>query len=640
MGGQESLGAVLRQLREAAGLSQEELAERAGLSSHAVSALERGTRTRPYPHTLRALSDALDASEEQRARLIGAVRPRTRAGAPPGDAATARGRELPVPPTPLVGRDEEVARIGRLVREHRLVTLTGTGGVGKTRLALAVAAAQRDRYVDGVVFVELAPLLDHEAVLPAIGDAVEAVVVPGGDLVADIAGRLRDQQLLLVLDNLEHLLRGGARRRRADRGRAGPDRAGHQPGAAARARRDRARRRAAAAPVGGGRGRRLARRPPAAGPRRRRAPGLGDRPRTTPRTWPRSAPAWRASRSPSSWRPLARGCSTRRPCSPVSTRPCSRGRATCPPGSARCGPPSTGATVSSARPSRRCCGCSAVFVGGFRLDDLEEVAARAGTVEPSRVLPLLEALTAQSLVVPVPGGAAAVPAAGAGRAVRPRPARGGRRVGPGRRGARRALRGARGGDRAALPRRRAGGRARAGRPRAPQPDRGRGAAAGRGRPGHAGPAGLGVVDVLVAARPPRARTPPGRERAAPRPARRRPGPGRARRRHHDLRHGRRRARPGLVDRRGGARGRRPGHRGQRRGGGRSRRAGDGRPGPRPRVTSPRRWTSPPAAARTPSGPRRSRTSGRGPSRCWSATRTRPCGASSGASLRPAAAGTG
>ena len=56
---QQSFGARLRGLREEAGLSQEELAERAGVSSHAVSALERGTRTRPYPHTVRALADAL-----------------------------------------------------------------------------------------------------------------------------------------------------------------------------------------------------------------------------------------------------------------------------------------------------------------------------------------------------------------------------------------------------------------------------------------------------------------------------------------------------------------------------------------------------------------------------------------------------
>ena len=65
-----SLATTLRALREAAGLSQEELAERAGLSSHAISALERGTRTRPYPHTVRALCDALDADADARAALI------------------------------------------------------------------------------------------------------------------------------------------------------------------------------------------------------------------------------------------------------------------------------------------------------------------------------------------------------------------------------------------------------------------------------------------------------------------------------------------------------------------------------------------------------------------------------------------
>ena len=73
-----SLAAVLRGLREDAGLSQEELARRAGLSAHAVSALERGTRTRPYPHTLRSLSEALALSEADRARLIAAVPPRAR----------------------------------------------------------------------------------------------------------------------------------------------------------------------------------------------------------------------------------------------------------------------------------------------------------------------------------------------------------------------------------------------------------------------------------------------------------------------------------------------------------------------------------------------------------------------------------
>ena len=175
---QGSFAGRLRQLRESAGLSQEELAERAGLSSHAISALERGTRTRPYPHTVRALADALGASEGDRTALIASVPARGSASRPAGDAVAGRGRDLPVPSTPLLGRDAEVARIGDLVREHRLVTLTGTGGVGKTRLALAVAADLRDRFADGVAYVELAPLLDPAAVLPAIADAVDAAPRP------------------------------------------------------------------------------------------------------------------------------------------------------------------------------------------------------------------------------------------------------------------------------------------------------------------------------------------------------------------------------------------------------------------------------------------------------------------------------
>lgn len=202
-----SLGAVLRGLREAAGLSQEELAERSGLSSHAVSALERGTRTRPYPHTVRCLADALGASDEERAALIAAVPARGRAVRPTvvGPVpAGATGRELPVPVTALLGRDEEVARIADLVRSRRLVTLTGTGGVGKTRLAVAVAETLRDRYADGVVFVSLASLRDAAVVLPAIAEALDAA--DHADPARAAIAALRDRQILLVLDNLEHLL--------------------------------------------------------------------------------------------------------------------------------------------------------------------------------------------------------------------------------------------------------------------------------------------------------------------------------------------------------------------------------------------------------------------------------------------------
>jgi predicted ATPase/DNA-binding XRE family transcriptional regulator len=204
---EQGFGSLLRALREAAGLSQEELAARAGLSSHAVSALERGARTRPYPHTIRSLADALDADDADRAALIAAVPARRRTAAGPGDAAASpRSQDLPEPATALLGRDAEAARVSDLLRASRLVTLTGTGGVGKTRLALAVAKALRVRFADGVCFVELAPLLDPEAVLPAVADAIDAGPAVDGDHATAIADRLRDRQLLLVLDNFEHVL--------------------------------------------------------------------------------------------------------------------------------------------------------------------------------------------------------------------------------------------------------------------------------------------------------------------------------------------------------------------------------------------------------------------------------------------------
>jgi len=205
--GDGTLGTVLRRLREDAGLSQEELAARAGLSPHAISALERGTRTRPYPHTLRSLADALDLDGTQRAALLAAVPPRpSRAPArPPGDD-TPGPRELPVPTSPLIGRDDDVGRVTDLLRTSRLVTLSGPGGVGKTRLSLAAAAAVRDRYVDGVRLVELAPLIEPNQLLPAVADAVEATRDPTRSVTEDIVDRLRGQHLLLVLDNVEHLL--------------------------------------------------------------------------------------------------------------------------------------------------------------------------------------------------------------------------------------------------------------------------------------------------------------------------------------------------------------------------------------------------------------------------------------------------
>ncbi|TKJ34209.1 helix-turn-helix domain-containing protein [Blastococcus sp. CCUG 61487] len=206
-----SFAELLRTLRERAGLTQEELAERAGLTPHAISALERGARTRPYPHTVRALGEGLGLDEADRAALRAAVPRRSSAAA--DDAAPAplsglRPTPPPVPPTALLGRDDEAAALtGQLgAPDVRILTLTGVGGVGKSRLAIEVAGQAATEFPDGVAWVPLAAVTDPSLVIPAVGRAVGLSGVEGLDALVVVAGALRSARLLLVVDNLEHLL--------------------------------------------------------------------------------------------------------------------------------------------------------------------------------------------------------------------------------------------------------------------------------------------------------------------------------------------------------------------------------------------------------------------------------------------------
>src|SRR5829696_10167900 len=125
---------LLRQHRRAMGVTQEELAERAGMSARGISDLERGARSHPHRETVRLLADALGLSGAARSTFVRAA-PRAigRTAARPAPAA-----QLPIPLTPLIGRHQERAAVIALMRDGvtRLVTLTGPGGVGKTRLAL------------------------------------------------------------------------------------------------------------------------------------------------------------------------------------------------------------------------------------------------------------------------------------------------------------------------------------------------------------------------------------------------------------------------------------------------------------------------------------------------------------------------
>jgi non-specific serine/threonine protein kinase len=205
-----SFAALLRLHRQMAGLSQAELAERAGLSQRAISDLERGMRQAPYPATIRHLAESLGLSEDERIALMqasGRVRAQAKADAP-STLADGRPRldNLPREVTSFVGRGEELLELQRLAGRGACLTLTGPGGVGKTRLALRLAHDLLPRYPDGVWLVELASVTDGglvpQTIVEALGIA-ERPGVPLADLVVEHLARMR---ALLVLDNCEHLL--------------------------------------------------------------------------------------------------------------------------------------------------------------------------------------------------------------------------------------------------------------------------------------------------------------------------------------------------------------------------------------------------------------------------------------------------
>ena len=199
-----TFGARLKAFREAAGFTQEELAVIAGLSVHAVSALERGDRRRPQFDTVRALSMALDLTGTDRDTLIEQAR------APRNGTAVEELRDaaLPSPPTALIGREVELATVRGWLDDPatRLITLIGPGGAGKTRLALELVRQISEAGPTRVVFVPLAAVHDASFVAPSIAESFGLSDVSAFELPRRIRVACSTQPTLLVLDNCEHVL--------------------------------------------------------------------------------------------------------------------------------------------------------------------------------------------------------------------------------------------------------------------------------------------------------------------------------------------------------------------------------------------------------------------------------------------------
>jgi predicted ATPase/transcriptional regulator with XRE-family HTH domain len=245
----ETFGTLLRERRQAASLTQEALAERAGLSTRGIQHLEAGD-ARPYRTTVQALADALGLTGADRTRfaVAGTPAPRRRAGqplpslrspatpdgasrptrisaarsgrvtpSPPGSArphsgasataAAASSSDLPAEPNPLIGREADLAAARALLLGPtvRLVTLAGPGGTGKTRLAIRLAEEVRREFAAGICYVPLASLAEPALVLPTVAQAM-GLRVGGRPPLAALREHLRDRALLLVLDNFEHLM--------------------------------------------------------------------------------------------------------------------------------------------------------------------------------------------------------------------------------------------------------------------------------------------------------------------------------------------------------------------------------------------------------------------------------------------------
>ena len=208
-----SFGYWLRRRRKALDLTQAELAQRASCSLELIQKIEADSR-RPSRQMAAKLADVLGVDASERAEFVQAARAERAVDAielaaqPLDQPQRSSHTNLPAQLTSLIGREQEIDAVITVLRQvdARLVTLTGPGGVGKTRLSLEVGAELAGDFAQGVHFVDLAPIREPALVTSAIAAALGMRESAGQPLLASLKDYLREKQLLLLLDNFEQVL--------------------------------------------------------------------------------------------------------------------------------------------------------------------------------------------------------------------------------------------------------------------------------------------------------------------------------------------------------------------------------------------------------------------------------------------------
>jgi len=212
-----SFGHWLEKQRKALDLTREEFAQKVGCSTSALRKIESDQR-RPSRQLAELIARILEISPDERESFIQIARgdlsiERMNSSHPNPELNLVRPQKIfssniPTPPTPLIGRETELASIHQMLSDPqcRMLTVTGIGGIGKTRLAIEVANTLKENFKDGVGFVALAGLTSPDFLVSAIVDALEITLAGSQDVKKQLLNALQGKELLLVLDNAENIL--------------------------------------------------------------------------------------------------------------------------------------------------------------------------------------------------------------------------------------------------------------------------------------------------------------------------------------------------------------------------------------------------------------------------------------------------